>query len=160
MIEHGISLSALPAPLHLITSHVVPPSFQEYIVGGRKYTVGYEKRLTPSFPFKAVFKGTIALNGDSAKYDVIIKFTPTYCGDAHQKLANVKRAPFLQFCEHVESVGMYVVVIDYEDGEQAETPLRDGGHIKQLQEAVKVLHDANYVHGDLRGPNILITTEG
>ena len=158
-IDRGI-FPPPPVPLHPITSHVVPPSFREYIVDGKKYTVGYEKHLTPSVPFKAAFKGTVALSGDSTKYDVVIKFTPTYCGDAHRKLADVKRAPFLRFCERVESVGMFVVVMDYEGREHARKPLRDRGHIEQLREAVKTLHDADYVHGDLRESNVLVTTEG
>jgi len=107
-----------------------------------------------------VFKGTIMRSEDKAVYDVVIKFTSTYCGDAHRKLAEVGRAPFLWFCERMESVGMYVVVTSYEDGEQADRALRDGGHVEQLREAVKTLHGANYVHGNLREPKVLITKEG
>jgi len=149
-----------PVPLHPITSRVAPPSFREYVVDGKKYTVDYETRLAPSFPDKAVFKGTIALSGDSTKHSVVVKFTQMYCEDAHQKLAEVGRAPFLQFCERVESVGMFIVVMDYVGGEHARKPLRDGGHIAQLREAMKTLHDAGYVHGDLREPNILLTADG
>ena len=129
---------------------------------GKKYTVDYKTRLAPSFPSKAVFKGTVVCSEDEAKYNVVIKFTPTYCEAAHRKLSDVERAPSLRFCERVESVGMYVVVMDYVDGEQigARERLTDEGHIEQLRMAMKTLHDADYVHGDLREPNILITTGG
>jgi len=32
--------------------------------------------------------------------------------------------------------------------------------MEELWKAVKTLHDAGYVHGDIRRPNIMITTEG
>jgi serine/threonine protein kinase len=75
-------------------------------------------------------------------------------------LADMKRAPVLRFCERVESVGMYVVVMSYEGRIHANGPLKDEQHIEQLREAARTLHDGNYVHGDLRGPNVLITEEG
>jgi serine/threonine protein kinase len=157
--QHG-SPRPLPVPMHPIGSRVVPPYFQEYDVDGKNYTVNYESHLAPSFPAKAVFKGTVVGGGDKAMYDVVIKFTPVYCEDAHRALADMGRAPFLRFCKRVDNVGMYVVIMDYEDGEHADIPLEDEDHIEQLRMAVKALHDANYVHGDLRAPNALITTGG
>jgi hypothetical protein len=131
-----------------------------YDVDGKDYMVDYESRLAPSFPANALFKGTVRGRGDKAKYDVIIKFTPAYCEDAHRKLAELERAPFLRFCKRMDSVGMYVVVMDYEDGRHTDIPLEDEVHVEQLRAAVETLHDANYVHGDIRGPSVLITAGG
>ena len=39
-----------PVPLHPISPGVVPPSFQEYVVGGETYKVDYGGRLAPSSP--------------------------------------------------------------------------------------------------------------
>ena len=156
--QHG-SAQPLPIPVYPITSRVTPPSFREYATGDKKYKVDYEKHLAPSFPSKAVFKGTIT-DGEDEPEQVVIKFTPVYCKDAHETLAAMGQAPLLRFCEHVDSIGMYVVVMDYEDGEHANRPLEDEAHIEQLRTAMKALHDANYVHGDLRAPNILIATGG
>lgn len=120
----------------------------------------YKRSLAPYSLSKAVFQGTAMRSKYKMMYDVVIKFTPTYCEDAHRKLAEKGRAPFLRFCERVASVGMYVVVMDYENGEHVDKPLQDKMHIEQLREAVGALHDANYVHGDLREPNVLITADG
>jgi len=38
--------------------------------------------------------------------------------------------------------------------------LRERRHIEELWKAVKTLHDAGYVHGDIRWPNVLITGDG
>jgi len=150
----------LPIPSNPIPLYVVPPSFQSYGVEGKQYVVSYERRLAPSFPVKAVFKGTVTCEEDGGKSQVVIKFTPKYCEDAHRKIAEAQLAPSLQYCKYVESVGMYVVVMGFEDGKPAEKPLTDEEHTKQLRTAMKTLHDEDYVHGDLRGPNVLITANG
>ena len=160
LMPHSSSLrdpSLIPAPSVPISSRVVPPSFRKFTTAGVRYAVEYSRRLAPSFPAKAVFKAKIIRTTDKAMHDVVIKFTHMYCEDAHRKLAEVKRAPRMWFCDRVESVGMYVVVMDYEGGEQTDKPLECKAHIEQLREAVKTLHDAGYVHGDLRGPNVLVT---
>jgi len=149
----------LPIPVEPIPD-VVPPSFRCYTADDIRYTVQYNRRLAPSFPAKAVFQATAIRNDNRAKFDVVVKFTHTYCEDAHRRLAEVARAPRLLFCNREESVGMYVVVMDYEDGKQVNKPLEDDDHIAQLQGSAETLHNAGYVHGDLRGPNILITAQG
>lgn len=136
----------------------MPPTFQAYTSQGDKFVMDYKRLLTPPFSCKAVFKGITTWSEDRAKYNVIIKFTPTYCGDAQQKLSNMKLAPFLWFCKHMESVGMYMVVTDYKAGKCVGITLNE--HARQLQEAIKTLHDANYVCGDLWGLNLLITADG
>ena len=46
-------------------------------------------------------------------------------------------------------------------GEHGGTPLEDNkAHIDQLREALAKLQDEDYVYGDLRGPNVLIATDG
>jgi len=61
---------------------------------------------------------------DQAKRDIVIMFTATYCGNTYRKLAEMGRAPCPQLCEPVESVGVYVVDMDYEDGERTyESPV-------------------------------------
>jgi hypothetical protein len=154
--SHGSSHPP-PTPSHPITPHPVPPSFQGFTVDERTYKVDYRSRLGPASPSRAVFKGTITCSSDQVKHIVAIKFTATYCVAAHKKLAEIDRAPRLWFCDLVESVGMYVVVMDYEDtGER----LVEGKHIEELRTAIKALHGGGYVHGDIRGPNVLVTTGG
>jgi len=108
----------------------------------------------------AVFRGTIMRGGDHVKHNVVIKFTATYCANSHQKLAEMGRAPRLWFCEHVESVGMYEVVMDHEDEVRDYARPVNKEYVEQLRAAVKTLHDENYVHGDIREPKVLVTTGG
>ena len=53
---------------------------------------------------------------------------------------------------------MCAVIMGYEGRSHPGKPLKEKGHVKQLQEAVNALHDAYYVHSGLKEPNILITT--
>jgi tRNA A-37 threonylcarbamoyl transferase component Bud32 len=68
-------------------------------------------------------------------------------------------APKLWFCEVVESVGMFVVVMDYVEGHRVDN---DALHllpkevIGPLRSTIAALHNAKLVHGDLRGPNIIV----
>ena len=158
--SHRGSSHPVLVPSFPILPDLVPPSFRDFEVYDKRYTVVYKRRLDPSFPDKAVFLGTIS-NGDKdqGSHDVVIKFTPAYCKDAHEMLARIQRAPTLWFCERVETVGMYVVVMGYEEAKPMDKLLKDE-HIIQLKEAVEALHGAGYVHGDLRGPNVLITKDG
>lgn len=148
-----------PIPLHPIT-RVVPPSFREYTMGGEIYHVDYETRLGSPSPSGSVFKGAVTRKRDQAKHDVVIKFTATYCEGAHRKLAKMGLAPSLWFCGHVESVGMYVVVMDHGSGVGDYARLVKKEHVEQLRAAVQALHEEDYVHGDIREPNILVTKDG
>jgi len=127
-------------------------------VKDERYTVEYTSRLPPRSQSGAVFKGTVC-GEDGVKHNIVIKFTPDYCKGAHEKLAEVGRAPLLRFCERVGSVGMYVVVMDYEEGVSPHA-LLVGEHAEQLRVAMEILNAEDYVHGDIRTPNILITGAG
>jgi len=104
--------------------------------------------------------GTVTRSRDQSKHNVVIRFIAMCYKDAHQKLAEIGRAPRLRFCERMENVGMYVVVMDYEDGVGSYARLVDREHVEQRRVVVKTLHDENYVHGDIREPGVLVTTGG
>ena len=130
-------------------------------MGGDKYKVDYRSRLAPSSPSGAVFKGTIMRTGNRAKHNVVIKLTATYCIDAHRKLAEIGRALCLvRYCEVVERAGMYALVMDYGDGARTYGPSVDMDHIEQPRITVKTLREEDYMHDNIRGPNVLITTSG
>ena len=128
-------------PLHPVPRSVVPPFFSMFTVGDTEYTVDYKSCLAPSSSSSAVFEGIITCDGDQEKHNVVVKFAATHCADAHEKLAKKGRAPHLWFCEQVESVGMYVVIMGHEDGVCADQLLTKKEHIEQLQEAVRLLHE-------------------
>ncbi|KAJ3512189.1 hypothetical protein NLJ89_g3661 [Agrocybe chaxingu] len=96
---------------------------------------------------------------------IVVKFVRRYNKEAHQLLAAKGMAPKLRYCGKVgvrdgdPSYGhLRMIVMDFVDGEtvdKAET-LPPTFH-QQIQDILTVLHQADYVFGDLRGPNVMIT---
>ena len=64
----------------------------------------------------------------------------------------------MHFCNKVDSVGMWVVVMDFVDC--SSDSVRLSSVAGPLRNAVKTLHDKGFVFGDLREPNILVVKEG
>ena len=90
---------------------------------------------------------------------VIVKFTATYCACAHRVAHGMDSAPKLWFCDVVESVGMFGVVMEFVEGRRVDD---DKPHLPEkvlepLRGAISVLHDVGLVHGDLRGPNVIVS---
>lgn len=91
---------------------------------------------------------------------VIIKFTETYGGDVHKVLADKEMAPALF---HIGNIGRFAVVVM----EELKTGLNIGKYLKQFPSKKEVLkaqaeiilqtlRECNFVHGDLRDPNIMV----
>ena len=97
-------------------------------------------------------------DGDDATKVVLVKFCPEYNEEAHRVAAGGGFAPKLYSCEFLDC-GFYMVVMDFIDN--CSYWGRNG---KQESETSKALlrsflslfagHDL--VHGDLRGPNVLV----
>lgn len=112
-------------------------------------------------PDKPVFKAFIEPTSQVGGPDVVVvKFTRSYCEPAHSLLAQKSLAPRLRYCEKVDSIGMYAVVMDLVAGTVAQVPCEDERITSKLRTAIQTLHDASFVHGDLREPNILVTDDG
>lgn len=128
------------------------PTICEY--EGRTFT--YEKRLDPHNTEKQVFKVK-----EGSEYRVV-KFASQYNEDAHRLLAKeVNGESFAPALHHVSSRlygGRRIVVMDYVEGQTAlEVKGISNDHYKQLERAIKRLHEVGLVFGDLREPNILIS---
>ncbi|RDX42863.1 hypothetical protein OH76DRAFT_1259350 [Lentinus brumalis] len=135
---------------------MISPHFAQYKDDeGKSVTLTYTARLARDYPVKAVF--VAEAKTDTETRTVVVKFTPAYCKDAHELLARASppQAPKLRFCEFVESVGMWVVVMDYVEGKEVTNVLQDPVHIKSLEGAITALHADGFVFGDLREPNVL-----
>ncbi|KAI0084609.1 hypothetical protein BDY19DRAFT_1060168 [Irpex rosettiformis] len=142
--------------------HPWAPHFRQFTTGDRGcVTLDYVDRLSKENTEQALFK---AIARDKAGWhsNVVVKFTPTYNREAHMRLADADLAPKLLFCERVDDVGgWYVVVMDYVEAlEEVETLCRYPGAVQRLREAVKLLHEDGLVFGDLRKPNVLVTEDG
>ena len=125
------------------------PTFQEY--DGN--IIQYERRLGVN-----LFCGVV----NSSK--VLIKFTHTYCAEAHKLLEEKRLSPRLY---HVfESHNMKAIVMELLEGfRPIDVYLSSVGEEQRARAkincltALQVLHDNDYVHGDFRPCNILVLND-
>lgn len=92
-------------------------------------------------------------------HNVIIKFSLTYGSDVHAALAAANLAPKLIYSEVLKS-GWTVVIMDYIHGDtwcscDYKKPRR-AVVASFIDQVLNVLDQNNFVHGDLRAPNILV----
>jgi serine/threonine protein kinase len=132
------------------------PHFRRFTADGEEFELKYVTRLVPHHSEKAVFKAILKRDGQDQS--VIVKFTPSYCARAHKLAHEMGSAPKLWFCGEVESVGMFVVVMDFVEGRRVDNdePRLPEKVLERLRKAILALHNANLVHGDLRGPNVIL----
>jgi hypothetical protein len=145
----------LPAP------SMIGPHFKTYRESsGHKIKLTYKKCLVRNLSYKIVFLAEANHGLETA--DVVVKFTPAYSREAHELLAAASppRASKLRYCEYEPSVGMFVAVMDYVQGREADAQLTNSAHIESLRAALSMLHDRGLVFGDLRPPNILLWNDG
>ena len=90
-----------------------------------------------------------------------VKFTRWYSEDAHRFLAQLGYAPQLRAVMQLHG-GWNMVVMDYSEYKQLCDPnLQISDELRhtimaKVSEAVQKLHDAGFVHGDIRPPNVLV----
>ncbi|PVG03683.1 hypothetical protein CPB86DRAFT_380744 [Serendipita vermifera] len=128
--------------------------FRNYFIGRDDSTVEfeYEARLRKE---KLLFR---VLRNDTNK-KLLLKFTQRYSQDAHEYAASRGIAPELYAVNELGG-GWMMVVMDYLD-EGTHTLLRGSNIVKQellagVHEAVSILHDGGFVHGDIRDVNIMV----
>ncbi|KZT67958.1 hypothetical protein DAEQUDRAFT_640023, partial [Daedalea quercina L-15889] len=96
---------------------------------------------------------------EKQEMDVVVKFTETYGAEAHRLAYQHGFAPELRFCDKIDSIGMWMVVMDYVNGRMATAPLAAAA-VSSLRKAVETLHAAGFVFGDLREPNVMVAEDG
>ena len=156
-----------PAP-HLIPknplNHVFP-HHTEFVTDGKRFSFAYKRPLVGGEKAtRALFIASMTSSPEEVKKYIVVKFTRSYCEEAHSLLAALSLAPKL--LHHAEFAGIHFVVMErLEVAGDTSNLLRDKGedgkkHVDSLREAVQALHDQKLVFGDLREPNILITKDG
>lgn len=93
---------------------------------------------------------------DNQEGNVLVKFCKSYSQDAYGYLASKSSAPKFIALEQLTD-GWLMVVMEYVDG-----CLGDAATEKPftaLRNAVHTLHEAGFVHGDLRPNNIILTSD-
>jgi hypothetical protein len=134
----------------------------------RRSPAGLLQKLEDEYghkPGRAIWRGRL---GDT---DVIVKFYETYSAEPHRLLADAGPAPKLRHFGRIEG-GLYIVVMDFvrwgmdahkyfqqmvppRMGIYARVELSDGVR-EDVTAAIKILHDAGFVLGDLRRPNVIV----
>ena len=149
-----------PKTIPLDRKAPILPHFQHFTVSEIAYKLTYTDRMAGKQSHKALFVASVQPENDAGNFgSVVVKFTKSYCQDAHKILAEASLAPGLRYCEKVESVGTYVVVMDIIVGKYPQAPRKDRDFTKKLRMAIETLHAKGFVHGDLREPNVLVTKE-
>ena len=124
-----------------------------------RYTGQVQDALDEKLRSSAVFTAELADSGQK----VVVKFTPTYCPEAHNLLADNKLAPKLHLYTKLKG-GLWMVVMDQVEGdrvlEMIERDVRPKEIYVQAMKAVDLLHQKDLVFGDLRLGNMLYTTDG
>ncbi|KAJ4500662.1 hypothetical protein C8R41DRAFT_810546 [Lentinula lateritia] len=125
--------------------------------GGKEYNLEFHRRLT-TYMDKTVFLAAMTLASDSKipPTNVVVKFACRYGETGHRLLAEAGLAPRIYYCAFDETIGLWVIVMDYVEGVVCKGKLV-GGEAKSLTRAIKLLHDNDLVFGDLREPNIIIS---
>ncbi|RVD82678.1 uncharacterized protein DFL_007096 [Arthrobotrys flagrans] len=96
----------------------------------------------------------------SQNESVIVKFTHQYCSDAHRLLAEAGFAPKLYYAD--ENSTLQMIVMQHIKGTVflSEVPESHRAQIhSQFRQALKLLHNNDFVFGDLRPSNILVTDD-
>lgn len=134
------------------------PAFKEY-GEDKKITLTYTSgNLLSNRIGRAMFRAKAKQPGEEEGAPVLVRFTPRYGREAHALLAEKGLAPQLLHYEVLEN-GWAVVVMDFVDGidlELARQWFVPPPTLKDVEEALRVLHKENLVFGDLRRPNILL----
>ncbi|KAG5653093.1 hypothetical protein H0H81_002318 [Sphagnurus paluster] len=129
---------------------------------GSKKVFDYVSQVDPD---KLLFFGELLEGGD----DICIKFTHSYSKEAHEFCAALNIAPRLRGFDKIPG-GWYMVVMDRIDEEyysynnfrrssnfnaEYTSPLHDA-----IWRGLKSFHDGGYVHGDVRGVNLMVAKSG
>jgi len=158
--SQGADLTTLPMPKSPLGDWVFP-CHTEFKVGDVPFTLTYKGPLAHGEKTtRALF--TASMKSQEAGKLVVVKFTRRYCPEAHKVLAGMSLAPQLEY--HADIAGVHFVVMEClkatEDTGEVLKSTRGSKHVESLRRAVRALHGAGLVFGDLREPNILITEGG
>ncbi|KIK50948.1 hypothetical protein GYMLUDRAFT_50897 [Collybiopsis luxurians FD-317 M1] len=143
-------LSKSPDPLRFV-------HWNSFTFKGNQYDLVYRQRLTSHLE-KTVFLAAMSLPSDPnfREIEVVVKFALRYGEAGHHLLAEAGFAPRIHYCGFEESIGLWVIVMDYIQGTVCNRKLIE--HEKDLlSSAIRTLHENNLVFGDLREPNVIIT---
>jgi hypothetical protein len=110
------------------------------------------------YSYQIVDDKLVFIGETEAGDDICIKFTHDYSVDAHLICASKRFAPALRGFESLPG-GWYMVVMDVV-GNDYKHICDSALAAKEIFGKVESLHQAGYVHGDLRSTNLVVRTDG
>ena len=92
---------------------------------------------------------------------ICVKFVRAYSREAHLKCSSLGFAPALRGYEKMAG-GWFMVVMDFVDGqyELLDVSASKASFFSEIREKLTTLHQAGFVHGDIRTTNIMVKTNG
>jgi hypothetical protein len=112
------------------------------------------------FEDKANYRRSL-FNANYGGKPVLVKFCETYSETAHRLLAAEGLAPAIHYCSQIFG-GAFMAVMDLVGGRDAYHEFKHRGIpstvLEDIQLALKTLHGAGLVFGDVRRPNIMVAT--
>jgi hypothetical protein len=118
--------------------------------GNETVEFSYICRVQPNAKWRALFE---AKTQDEKR--LVVKFTRKYNPDAHRLLATRGLAPQLHYVGP-HAGGLTMVVMDYIHRTTYDADHLSEDVLKDIEEAVDLLHSEDLVFGDLRLPNIVV----
>ncbi|KAJ8516836.1 hypothetical protein ONZ45_g5898 [Pleurotus djamor] len=114
-------------------------------------------RRFPPRSQRAVFHATLTSPTEPGR-ECIVKFTTRYNADAHRLMYGAGIAPELIYCQYEPDVDRRCVITEYVYHDLGKLPTVEA--IEKLKAGLKLLHDNDYVFGDLRDANIIVNSDG
>ncbi|KAJ6476216.1 hypothetical protein C8R45DRAFT_373480 [Mycena sanguinolenta] len=146
-----------PSPLASSLPMACSPHLDQVNINDVVFHLSYQRRLAPDHSPRAVFEALLH-SPTTATQRVVVKFTHQYCATAHELLARQSYAPQLLYHKQHDDVGgLFVIIMAWCSGFPAEklSPEAEA----HLRKAVRLLHDASFVFGDLRPPNVMVSDD-
>ncbi|KAJ3731580.1 hypothetical protein DFJ43DRAFT_998883 [Lentinula guzmanii] len=156
----SLDLLAPSSPISSTTRFTISKPFthaRSFTSQGNQYNLVYRRRLT-EYMTKPVFVASLTSSSDLnfRVTEVVVKFALRYNEAGHRLLADAKLAPRIHYCSFEISIGLWVIVMDYIQGNVCNRKLTKSQK-DSLSNAIRILHKNNLVFGDLREPNVIIT---
>ncbi|KDQ56619.1 hypothetical protein JAAARDRAFT_194606 [Jaapia argillacea MUCL 33604] len=141
------------------------PTPNTYLHGTETVKFAYQHPLE-SHPSCVIY---LAKTIEDNPCDIVVKFVRRYGHEAHQEVAKCGLAPQLLYFGDIDPTGLSygglrMVVMEYVEGETVHEVLKARAlpttFSEQLKAAIDHLHEKDFVFGDLRQPNVMVSKGG
>ncbi|KAI6023495.1 hypothetical protein BKA83DRAFT_119484, partial [Pisolithus microcarpus] len=150
-------------------SHPIPhprffPSIHTFSENGVEVRFEYTKPLEDDQTCVTYLVETV----EAPQKKIVVKFVTRYGADVHRTMAEAGFAPKLRYFGPIDTTEdtvsydkLRMVVMDYMEGVTLSAAIKQervpASVVTHLREAIKHLHGAGFVFGDLCGPNVIVT---